>query len=288
MESKKLTRRRFLLRTFGTALGISAAGAFYGFVLEPGWILTSRVKIRIPGLSPALAGKRIVHLTDFHLGPVSPAYVRKCVDRALELEPDLIALTGDYITRHGRNAAREAATILGRLKAPLGVYAVSGNHDFGVYRSGSRPRDPLVMALLEEEGITLLDNRAIPFARDGIRTWLVGLGDLWAGECRVTETMGDLPAEDTRIVLNHNPDAVFDIAAKGADLVLSGHTHGGQVDLPVFGPPLLPVSNRQYYSGLYQVDGRTRLYVSNGLGYLIRVRFNARPEIVMVELSGQD
>jgi predicted MPP superfamily phosphohydrolase len=102
----------------------------------------------------------------------------------------------------------------------------------------------------------------------------------------VAETMAPLPAEDPRIVLNHNPDTVFDIAGHGADLILSGHTHGGQVDLPIFGPPLLPVTNRQYYSGLYQVDERTRLSVSNGLGYLIRVRFNARPEIVVYELAG--
>ncbi len=283
---RKSTRRRFLLRTLGTALGISAAGAFYSFVLEPGWILTTHHRIRIPGLSPALSGKRIVHLTDFHLGPVSPKYVEGCVDRALELKPDLIALTGDYISLHGKDVAHRAASILGRLRAPLGVYAVSGNHDFGIYHSGGRTRGPLVMKLLEDEGITVLDNRAIPFEEGGRRTWLVGLGDLWARECLVTETMGDLPAEDPRIVLNHNPDAIFDIAREGADLVLSGHTHGGQVDLPVFGPPLLPVKNRQYYSGLYQVDARTRLYVSNGLGYLIRVRFNARPEIVVYELSG--
>lgn len=286
LESKKISRRRFLVRTFGTAVGLAAAGAFYTFAIEPGWILTSHVKIRIPGLSPVLAGKRIAHLTDLHLGPVSPRYVQKCVDRALELEPDLIALTGDYISRHGRDAAKEAAEILSRLQAPLGVYAVSGNHDFGVYHSNSRPREPLVMALLEERGINLLDNRAVAFGEAGSRTWLVGLGDLWAGECRVAETMGGLPRDDTCIVLNHNPDAIFDIADQGADLVLSGHTHGGQVDLPIFGPPLLPVRNRQYYSGLYQVNWRTRLYVSNGLGYLIRVRFNARPELVVHELSG--
>ena len=282
----KPTRRRFLRRALWAGIGLSVGGAAYSYFLEPSWLLTTRQKIRIPGLSPALSGKRIVHLTDFHLGPVSPGYIARCVNRALELEPDLIALTGDYINLHHEDAAHEVASILGNLEAPLGVYAVSGNHDFGIYHHGGEVLVPLVMKLLADEGITVLDNRAVPFERGGRRTWLVGLGDLWARECRVMETMRDLPDGDTRIVLNHNPDAIFDIAGEGADLVLSGHTHGGQVDLPFFGPPLLPVKNRQYYSGLYQVDARTRLYVSNGLGYLIRVRFNARPEIVVYELSG--
>jgi uncharacterized protein len=282
----KSTRRRFLLRTLGAVFGLSVGGAIYSLFLEPSWILTTRRTIRIPGLSKALVGKRIVHLTDLHLGAASPLYVERCARLTMDLKPDLVALTGDYTGNNRRHQAERVADILSTISAPLGVFATSGNHDFGVYHSGGRPHEPLALPLLADRGISVIDNQVRAFGADGERTWLVGLGDLWAKRCLVEETMKDLPPDEPRIVLSHNPDSIFDIVRQGADLVLSGHTHGGQVDLPLFGPPLLPVKNRQYYSGLYQVTERTRLYVSNGLGYLIRVRFNARPEIAVHDLSG--
>ncbi|MHC4471410.1 MAG: metallophosphoesterase [Planctomycetota bacterium] len=280
-----MSRRRFLLRALLAAFGLGVAGVGYSTLLEPHWIMVTRRRIRIPGLAPPLVGRTLAHLTDLHLGIAPAHYVERCVDRTLELRPDMIALTGDFVGTNRIEEAEAAARILGRLAAPLGVYAVSGNHDFGVYRAGAPTSEPLVLGLLEEEGVRILDREAIPFEGEGSRTWLVGLGDLWAGRCRVEETMSRLPRDEPRIVLSHNPDSIPRIAAAGADLVLSGHTHGGQIDIPVLGPPRLPVRLRQYYSGLYRIGDRTRLYVSNGLGYLIRVRFNARPEIALHTLD---
>ena len=285
MVEGNIGRRKFLLRAAGTVVGLGLGGVAWTTLIEPGWILVTRRRIRIPGLCPELEGKTIAQLSDLHFGQTSPEYVERCVERTNELRPDLVAITGDHVGRNTGDQAARVARILSRLEAPLGVFAISGNHDHGVYRPSARGRHPQVMDRLEEEGIRNLDNVALPFGAPGARSWLVGLGDVWAGACRIDETMADLPREDARIVLSHNPDTVDPIARAGADLVLSGHTHGGQVDIPVFGPPILPVRNREHYSGLYDVGRRTRLYVSNGLGYLIRVRFNARPEIALHELT---
>ncbi len=285
MSKSAFTSRRLLERPGLAVLGLGISGAAYATLIEPRWVLTTRQTHPIPGLSPALQGVTIAQLTDLHLGLTSREHLERCVEETNDLAPDLVALTGDYIGHHGGSEDAEIAGLLGRLEAPLGVYAVSGNHDHGVYRRNSRARPPRVMELLAEEGIRVLDNRAIPFERDGVRSWLVGLGDLWAGQCLSKETLRELPKAEAKIVLNHNPDAAPAIAAEGVDLVLAGHTHGGQVDLPLIGPPILPVQIREYYSGLYRVGLRTRLYVSNGLGWLIRVRLGARPEIALHKLS---
>lgn len=279
------TRRKFLKRTLLGGAGLALAGGVYTIGIEPIWILVTRHRIRIPGLAPELHGKRIVQLTDLHLGSTGASQVSRAVDKAAALRPDMFVLTGDFIGRRDESQAAGVAEILSRLHAPLGVYAVSGNHDFGVYRAGSRARDAVVMEMLEAKGIENLDNRAVPFGSGDARTWLVGLGDLWAGRSDIEGTLSPLPRADAKIVLSHNPDTIFDIAPHGVDLVLSGHTHGGQIDIPLVGPPILPVRHRQYYSGLYQVDARTRLFVSNGLGWLIRARFNARPEIAVFDIS---
>jgi predicted MPP superfamily phosphohydrolase len=285
MDDGRVSRRRFLGRTLLAAAGLSVGGVCYSTFVEPHWIMVTRHRIRITGLAKPLHGRIIAQLTDLHLGHAPPDYVERCVERTLELRPDIVVLTGDYVGSNRGEQARTVARILGRLEAPLGVYAVSGNHDLGVYRAGGRPGRPRVLECLAEEGVRVIDGEAVPFEADGVRTWLVGLGDLWAGRCRVARTMGDLPGDESRIVLSHNPDSIPEIAAAGADLVLSGHTHGGQIDIPLVGPPRLPVRLREYYSGLYRVGPRTRLYVSNGLGYLIRVRFNARPEIALFTLD---
>jgi predicted MPP superfamily phosphohydrolase len=286
MGGKRIGRRRFLVRAFWATVAAGVGGAAYSTLVEPKWILVTRTAHSLPGLAPELVGRTIAQLSDLHLGLAGPSYVERCVKRTLEVGPDLIVLTGDYVGRNNPQDAELVADLLAELTAPLGVFAVSGNHDWSVYRSGARPGEPLVMELLAERGVRDLDNEAVPFGRGGERTWLAGLGDLWAGECRVEQTLRELPRKGARIVLSHNPDSVDAIAAEGADLVLSGHTHGGQVDLPVFGPPLLPVRRRERYSGLYRVGERTRLYVSNGLGWLIRVRFRARPEIALHTLHG--
>ncbi len=280
-------RRVFLRRALLASLGVGLGGGVWSTLIEPTWLQVTRRRIGIPGLSPSLEGRTIAHLSDLHLGFAPAGYLERCAARVRALGPDLVLLTGDYVGGNREADAERIAEILGRLHPPLGTFAVSGNHDFGVVHRGATPGRGRVLDHLRRRGVEVIDNRVVPLGGGRAPTWLAGLGDLWAGRCRVRETFARLPPKGPRIVLAHNPDSIPGIAREGADLVLSGHTHGGQVDIPLLGPPILPVRLRKYYSGLYRVGERTRLYVSNGVGWLRRVRFNARPEIALHTLFGE-
>ena len=278
LAQKKLGRRRFLKRAGLCLAGLAAGGVLDALVVEPRWVKVTRPVVAIPALPPAWDGVRIAHLTDIHAGKlIDLDYVRKVVTMTLAESPDVIALTGDFVTGVGAITA-ELARVLGRLRAPKGKFAVLGNHDHWADARGVR-------SLLSTAGITLLTNRNVLLEEKGGKLCLAGVGDLWSDRQLLDAALADLDEEVPRVLLCHNPDyAEIMPATPRVDLMLCGHTHGGQFKIP-FGPrPRLPVGYPKYAAGLAR-GPRCPVYTSRGLGMVgIPVRFNCRPELPIITL----
>ncbi len=242
-------------------------------------VQVNRYLIPVPNLPPQFHGFTIVHLTDLHYGMVSQSFVRNVVNKANSLKRDVIVCTGDFV--HRRNTDREINgvwPVLSELQAPLGVYSVLGNHDHwaGADRS---------FYWLQRTGQNLR-HKTRSFTREGKRLWIAGGGDLWEDHRSFDHILRNVPREDCRIVLAHNPDSADTAFSERIDLIISGHTHGGQVYIPLYGtPPFLPVHNLNYNFGLKTSKKGLPLFISKGVGWgAFPVRFNCPPEIAVLEL----
>ncbi len=287
-SARRLSRRHFLLGAGGLLAGLSG-GAAYARYIEPYWPTWQRLAMDLPGLGAGLVGARIVQLSDLHVAPNLPLdYLRRQLRRVVASNPDLIVLTGDYVTRAIVRDATALRDLLAELRAPLGVYAVLGNHDYGVHEPQPRrfvAAGPNHIAqIVADAGVTVLRNEARRVERDGAGLQVVGLDDLWGGLCDADVAFANVNPGEPCIALAHNPDTFPLLHNRPCRWVLSGHTHGGQVRLPLLGPLVLPVRNKSHDAGLFTA-GAQRLYVNRGLGYLRPVRFNCRPEITEFTLT---
>jgi predicted MPP superfamily phosphohydrolase len=274
----KITRRQFLKRA--CSLGSIGLLGSYPIFVERYMVLTNTYRISVPNLSKAFAGFRIVQLTDLHYGfLVSLELIRHVVKRANKLKPDIIVCTGDYV--HEKNSTTQIDQlwpILSELNAPLGVYSVLGNHDHWADTARSD-------YWLKKTGQDIR-HKVIPIQREGQNLWIAGAGDLYEDHKDLDYILGQIPDTECRIVLAHNPDSADTIFSKRIDLMISGHTHGGQVSIPFVGPPVLPVKNKTYSSGLKISPRGGKVFISKGIGWtIIPVRFNCLPEIAVLELS---
>lgn len=278
----RVTRRAFLkwMGAFGAAGAGGALGWSYAWNVEPYLTQVERVEIALPRLPGAFEGMTIAQLSDLHLGPyVSEAHLLKAVQMTNALKPDAIVLTGDLVNSSWRYI-QPCAEIISRLDAPLGVYAVLGNHDYWVGFLN------LMLQSLKKTGITLLRNQAVPVTRGRSTVYLVGIDDLWLRMADVRRALEGVPHNACKIALMHEPDFADISAQAEIDLQLSGHSHGGQVRLPFVGPLILPKYGEKYPMGFYRVGNFTRLYTTRGVGVLPPgVRFNCPPEITLVTLT---
>jgi predicted MPP superfamily phosphohydrolase len=278
MASFNLTRRGFLRGAVAAPLvAVSACSAYASFV-EPYDYELTLTDVLIEGLPQSFEGFRIAQISDVHHSRlVSIKEVLRVVELAQEARADLIALTGDYTTAY-RRYIEPCAEALGGLSAPEGVWAVLGNHDHYT--------DPqLTVRALERAHINVLNNANTLVRRGGDALQLAGIDDWsWNG----TDWPRALHGLDGRlktVLLSHQP-RVLDVAeTENISLILSGHTHGGQLSLPFIGAPArFGVTDFKYLRGLYERNG-TQLYVSRGTGVIgLPVRFGARPEIAVLRL----
>jgi uncharacterized protein len=268
-------------------VGRTWARLSYGYRTEPTWVEHNEIEVGIRDLPRAFDGFRIAHLSDLHSGHHLPErFLPDVVDRTLALRPDLIALTGDYIHK-GYHHVDTVADVLSRLHAPHGVFGVLGNHDFSVRNAlGLRFRPNLHRAIasaLADRGVRVLRNESVLLHRGTDSIQLAGLDDLWSRECQPVRTLRPLCPHTPRVVLAHNPLTVDHLGGERCDLMLSGHTHGGQIDWPGVGRFLLGKKARRLAAGLYRHD-QTNVYVSKGVGYGWRFRYGVRPEIATLVL----
>lgn len=265
-------------------IGRTWARINYARRIEPTWLELNPHSIPVADLPESFSGFKIAHLSDLHHGHHMPDdFLPRAVELTLEQKPDLIALTGDFVHK-GYKHVEGVAKVLGRLNAPQGVFAVLGNHDFSVRNAlGFRRYRGLHKAIadaLGTHGIRVLRNESLHLERPEGKVFLAGLDDLWSRECNPEEALKDLCPVTPRIVLAHNPLTIHLMEKHRCDLMLSGHTHGGQVNWPGLGRFFLGRKGRQFAAGLYQHKS-SHLYVHKGVGFGWRFRFGVRPEIAM-------
>jgi uncharacterized protein len=285
---------------------------FYGSFIEPKTLTVNEYSLEMPWsaemveATPDFKGIRIAVASDIHAGVYDNTDdVQQTVDLINSLEPDLILLAGDFVL--GKEFPYEALKPLADLSAPIGVFAVMGNHDY--YKSSldssdwipqpsyeSDPRAAAVLNSLSEAGIITLRNASVLLEKDGRKFWLGGSEELWTGHADINVTFGDSLSRDMpKILLVHNPDLVAEAYDNKVDLVIAGHTHGGQIRLPFFGPvPPLPTRlGRRFDQGLFAwsraqdnlSNHLTQLLITSGIGQSgPRARLLAPPEVVMLEV----
>lgn len=247
-----LSRRRLLL-------GTGALAALYPLHLEPHWLEVTRTRIRLPKLTRPM---RLLHLTDLHYGFRVPlSLIDAAIDLGLAESPDVICLTGDYVTTNYTDNPWPLTGPLSRLARAAPTYAVLGNHD-------SAP----VPEVVTGAGIRLLRNEAVHTSGG-----LTLMGVNWEAKAPAA-----IPAQGVRILLAHTPDAKDQLPELSWDLLLAGHTHGGQVVIP-FLPRVVGVQDKRFIAGRYDWNNR-QLFISRGVGSLFGIRFGCRPEVSLLEL----
>ncbi len=278
----RVTRREFLRKVVPgvlTAQGISLLAAAYPVLVEPNWLDVTRVRIPIPNLPEPLNGLRIVQFSDVHLGRYTREWYLRHLVRVLgDLRPDVLVFTGDMVTR-GDGAITGWLRTFAGLQAPLGVWGVLGNHDHWTDAD-------MVHTLIERHTpIRILRNENVQLEVEGVAFWLVGVDDAWVGADAPDIAFAGVPEDAFRLVLMHEPDAAEWLPFTPQTLQLSGHSHGGQVRLPLVGPPLLPYLGRRYDMGLFRVRGGW-LYTNRGIGVITPpIRLNCRPEVTLFTLE---
>ena len=272
--------RRVLL---GAALGVLLLGGLvYVRKVEPEDVQVVPVSLVLPRLDAAFEGYRIAQISDIHAdGWMTPGRVLSLVNLVNAEAPDLVAITGDFATySRFRSLIRHASRLvapLRRLQATDGVVAVLGNHD---HKTDART----VRRVLAASGVIELHNAVLTLRRGGESLYLCGVDDLKEGAPRLDLALERLSEEGAAVLLAHEPDFADESVATGRfDLQLSGHSHGGQVGVPLLRYPFLPKLSRKYPTGLYRV-GDMFLYTNRGLGAHPRFRFNCRPEITVFTL----
>jgi len=275
-----LSRRRFL-QSIGTSFGAAAAVGLYAWRVEPHWLEIVRRPLPILRLPPALAGRTLVHVSDIHVGPrVDDEYVLATFRRIADLRPDIVVLTGDFVSYHA-DVLDHLATVYRQFPTGrIGTVAILGNHDYGPGWRHSELAARLV-DIVQPFGINVLRNQVCELG--GLQ--IVGLDDLWADRFKPEPAFAQLDPQRAAIALSHNPDTVDLTGWEHYEgWILSGHTHGGQCKPPFLPPPLLPVRNGRYTAGEFELTGNRRLYISRGVGHLLHVRFNVRPEVTVFDL----
>ena len=276
-----IDRRTFLKRGAAIVGACSAGVGLYTWQVEPHWVEFVERSLPVARLPEALEGRRLVQLSDVHVGPqVRDDYVLGVFERVRELAPDIVAYTGDFTSYHTDIVAHARRIYAHAPRGRLATVGILGNHDYG---PGWRHPELAARLLppLEESGIRVLRNELVDVAGLDI----VGLDDWWAKQFRPMDVLAYRDSSRPAIVLSHNPDTVDQPGwANYEGWILSGHTHGGQCKAPFLPPPLLPVQNRRYTCGVFDVGGGRRLYISRGIGHTLQVRFNVRPEVAMFTL----
>jgi len=258
------------------SLAVSLTHVARAALTEPYMLSIEHTRIQLNRLPKAFDGFRVVQLSDVHHGPFSSSeQIEQAVETANRLQPDIIALTGDYISKE-RHYAAPCAEMLGRLKARHGVYAVLGNHDHWVDAA-------LLTDLFRAEGITVLINEGMRFEKDGAAFWLAGVDDTMVGLEDLSLALAGARRDEMKLLLAHNPVILRRAARASVDLVLSGHTHGGQVAIRGERSASGRV-RRRLLKGLGR-QGNTQIYVNRGLGTVVLpIRYGCPPEISLLEL----
>jgi predicted MPP superfamily phosphohydrolase len=282
------TRRKFLqMGAAGAALSALAV-AGDGTIFEANQPKLVSIEVRLPRLVESWDGFRIAQLSDLHYDDYFSAVpLWNAVEMVNGLYPDLIVVTGDFITAPSwrsrlstmarpEKAIEPCAQLVAQMHARWGILGALGNHD--VRNAGH------IVEVLQSHNIPVLRNRSVPLEREGNRLWLCGVDDILVGKPRLDLALKEIPAGEPVVLLAHEPDWADYVANHPVDLQLSGHSHGGQIRIPFLGAPYLPPLARKYPWGLRQI-GRLTLYTNAGIGTIeLPMRIDCPPEVTLITL----
>lgn len=285
ISKRTLTRRAFLKRSAVLGMGVLGGGV-WTTQIEPNWIDIERVSLPIKNLHPAFENWTIAQISDLHVGGwMTRERLTRVVQTVNNLRPDIVAITGDFVTYAPQQHAEMLVSTLSKLQARREVFGVLGNHDFWTSAK-------TVKQILRKSGVGELANSFHTFRKDGGELHLCGVDDAWADAADVGRVLETLPSANSKtgsaaILLAHEPDFADEYAkANRFAAQLSGHSHGGQIRVPFIGPLNLPRYGQKYHNAKYKIGkGEMTLYVNRGVGMVWPfVRFNCRPEISLFTL----
>jgi len=280
---KSPTLRKRLNLAFGLGSLLVLLLGLWSFWLEPSSLQVHAVSLQVPRWHVEHADLKIAILTDLHIGSPHTGLdkLRQVVERTNREHPDLVVVLGDLVINNvvgGQVVEPEPiAEELKNLRAPLGVIAVLGNHDW--WTDGQR-----ISEALQRAGLSVLENEGRRVERNGKSFWVVGIADLWTRKPDIAGSLQQVEDDNPVIFITHNPDIFPEVPAR-VSLTLAGHTHGGQVNFPLVGRPVVPSKYEQRYAMGHVVEDGRHLFVSGGVGTsIIPVRFRVPPEIVILTL----
>lgn len=275
-----------LLTGFTVAI-LLAALIGYAYFIEPYQLVVKEVPLKLPHWSKELNGFRIVAVSDIHGGSHSMTEERlqTLAGQINAQNPDIVVLLGDYVSQmHVRDGdlkmpIETVAENIKGISAKYGVYAVIGNHDWWYDEKKCREE-------FERIGFVVLENQSSSISVNGKKITIIGIEDFWKrSKADISAVVSRIEIRENLIAITHNPDS-FDQTPDSLSLLIAGHTHGGQVNLPLLGPPIL-VAKREYQSGLVEKNGRS-LFVTTGVGSNPPFRFRVPPEIVVLTLEAKE
>jgi hypothetical protein len=258
--------------------------ALWAFVIEPSRLVLRETRITLPSWPTGLKGLRVAVISDLHAGSpyITIEKIHQIVETTNAASPDLVLLPGDFVIQGVKGGSfmepEVMASALKGLRARFGVFATLGNHDW--WYNGSR-----VKSALENVGITALENDAAMIERGGAAIWIAGIGDKWEGKPDTALALAKVNDSAPIVALTHNPDIFPSIPARVA-LTIAGHTHGGQVSLPIIGRPIVPSDFGERYAAGHIIEGSKHLFVTTGVGTsILPVRFRVPPEISLLTID---
>ncbi len=285
-----ITRRKLLKNVWSCTLLGGAASFIDAFAVEPNIIIVNKVDLPIKELPVSFDGKTMGHISDLHCGScASQNFLLRAVKKLNSLTPDIVIMTGDFTSKYDKqDYFDQLPEVFSAIKAPLGVFACLGNHEYGRSFTSNRGILPLTGEALKQGGAVLLQNSSVEMILAGERFYLVGLGDVVPGDCKPKEAFSGLDRSVPRIVIAHSPDCISRLTGFEFDAFLCGHTHGGQVCLPFFGAIYVPVDDKRFKKGQYNYEGKF-VYVNSGLATMPSrypgPRFFCPPEITLYTLK---
>lgn len=275
-----MTRRQFLQALLVGGSAAAAARVVWGVRYERWSLHVTQREMPVKGLPLALGGLRVAVLSDFHAGTCTPWWlVRKAVDLANRHAPDITFLVGDFVSLPGAAGEQPLAQAVSRLSARYGVWAVTGNHEYFFER-----KEPVIRGL-KAAGVQVLLNDCRPLRVGDVTVWIAGLEDPVTEHHDFEKTMAHVPLGEPILLLAHTPDIIYAAAELSIGAVFAGHTHGGQVRIPLVGPPIVPSKfGRRFASGLFHVR-ETSMFVTRGVGMVPPlVRLFCPPEVAILTL----
>ncbi|MGE8429826.1 MAG: metallophosphoesterase [Sphingobacterium sp.] len=276
-NKQKLKHIAIYLFVMGALLG------FYSWKIEPHWVKHEQINLTVKYLPEALEGKSLIQISDIHIGNyVDKDFIKRTFREIAALKPDIMVYTGDFVRLvHNKIPLEQLDEVMQDApKGKLQTLAILGNHDYGKNFQDSAAADSIV-SLLNGYSIKVLRNESV--ITQGLR--IFGIDDFWGTNFDLVKTMKDYDQSHACLVLCHNPDAADLDGWNGYNgWILAGHTHAGQVRIPFWGSPIIPVKNKNYDQGIKKISGDRTLYINRGLGHSIPIRFNARPEVTIFTL----